>query len=110
MSMLIDVGRLDQWLEHERAVSMPDANGLIEVTWQPLGRLWAEVNVQGGQGLREAERQTARLSYALSVSAGSDCIEGDRLIWKGRILAVVAVLPDAIDPRFIQLLCSETRP
>ncbi|WP_281300804.1 MULTISPECIES: head-tail adaptor protein [unclassified Iodidimonas] len=110
MSPVIDAGRLDQRLDHERPVETLDENGLMQVIWQPLGRLWAAVKVQGGQAAREAERPTARLSYALTLRSGSDCIEGDRLHWKGRILDVVAVLAHGSDPRFIEILCSETRP
>lgn len=107
MNGVVSAGALDQRLQHERADEVPDGAGGLTLVWQSLGLLWASVTPVAARTERRAAQDTVQRTYRISARSQSGIRAGDRLLWRGHVLMVVAVMPRDAGEIFMHVDCEE---
>lgn len=103
-------GTLRERVAIEAWVAVREATGADAGHWQAVGAAAAAIVPDGlaRSPLGEARRSGQR--WRVTLRAGPDIGLTSRLIWQGRVLAVLAVERDPRRPDRLQALCEERRP
>ncbi|SIQ99942.1 phage head closure protein [Pseudacidovorax sp. RU35E] len=102
----MDIGKLKCQVQLQRRVSATDEAGQPIHTWQALATVWADVRFPGGLEAIRADAQltvtraSVRIRYRTDVDAAS-C----RLLFKGAVYDIQAVLPDEAHRQYLDLVC-----
>lgn len=108
MSGPFHAGSLNQRVVHERAVDNPDGAGGFVRSWQALGSVWVRVEPASARRGVRAEQTAQFGAFNITARQQADITPGDRLLWRGRVLSVLTVMPVDETARFSRLFCEET--
>lgn len=108
MSGPIHAGSLDQRAMHERAVDSPDGAGGFNRSWQTLESVWVGVEPASARRGVRAEQTAQFGAFNITARQQIDIRPGDRLLWRGRILSVLTVMPADEKAQFNRAFCEET--
>ena len=100
------VPQLTRKLTLEAPVQSPDGMGGFDVTWSPLGTVWASVDVRSGREKGAGGRTIASLAYiftvrAAPVGAASRPEPEQRFRENNRIYTILAVTEDETNPNYL---------
>lgn len=85
-----------------------DGTGGFTETWTDAATVWAEVTPLKGFERYAAQQIRAQLSYRVRLRFRNDVTSDMRLIHKGKILTIQAVINVNGRNRELELLCSES--
>lgn len=105
----MDPGELRELVTPERPVDTPDGSGGVTRVWQALPSLRARVRPLAGAAHRSAERDGEVRRFEVVLRGTPGICADMRLIWRGRILDIVATRPLDAAERFLVLDCEERR-
>lgn len=94
----------------QEKLSVPDGGGGADEGWSDVVTLWAELRSGPGREIVSAEGVSTRNTLTVIVRTRSEIAPDWRLMWKGRVYAIAAVLPDLPRPGFSTLDCLEGAP
>ena len=100
-------GTLVERVAIEAFVSARDDGGAEVGAWQDAGRSWAAI-VPDGRGSSEGETRHARPRWRVTLRSKRPVGLTSRLLWRGAVLAVLAVETDPRRADRVTLRC-ETR-
>ncbi|WP_165837621.1 phage head closure protein [Zavarzinia aquatilis] len=90
------IGRLRERIAFERPVLGDDGAGGGSLSWLPVDALpevWAEVEATTGSEPVEADARRAEVNWRITLRARDDLSSDWRLVWRGRVLDILAILP-----------------
>ncbi len=107
----LSASELDSALVLEAPERAPDGGGGWEVTWQPLGTLWAVMRAVSGTEREQGARRYGRVTHRVTVrSAPADSPrrprQDQRFLARDRVLNVRGVA-EAPAPGFLICWCEE---
>lgn len=98
-------GDLNQRVRLEKVEQVEDGGGGWVDSWVPAAPpLWAEVLPLNGVERLQAEQVASQVSYRVALRWRPDITNHMRIIWRGRVLEIVAVA-DAGPAAFLELDC-----
>jgi SPP1 family predicted phage head-tail adaptor len=107
------VAELRERVTLQTATVTRDAYGAEVLTWHDGPTLWATVVERGGREPLLADRPVMVVSYVVSyevtIRTGVTVSHHDRLLWRGKRLAIDTVTPQPAAGRIV-LRCIETTP
>ncbi|MCW1955639.1 MAG: head-tail adaptor protein [Roseobacter sp.] len=103
---------LNRQLVLESPLRVADGAGGFTITWQPLGRLWAEVSARSGRETQGEAVPLTRVAYKIRLRAAP---EGSaqrpkpeqRFVEGTRIFRIEAVVEDDLTGRYLTCLAEE---
>lgn len=106
----VPVGQMRERVTLQQASVTLDANGDPAYAWSTAATLWARVEPTGGETETLAERRTAVATYAVTIRWRAGVSVAQRLLWRGRTLAIesVAVLDERRER--VTLACRDDGP
>lgn len=105
-------GKLNERVKIEQPIITRDSYGANIKTWQPVATVWANVRFERGAEFQRnrADLRTVSVSVRLRLCQKTRDMTADwRIIHRGRVFAVSAVLPDETNKQFIDVVCIEQR-
>ena len=104
----MDAGRLRERVTIEGEVRKPNGQGGFTTGWATVARsVPAEIiGLTGDEALRLGVERSAS-QYRVTMRRRSDVSPKNRLKWKGQIMAIRSVVPDARDPNVAIVLTAE---
>lgn len=90
------IGRLRERIAFERPVLGDDGAGGGALSWMPVDTLpevWAAVEATTGSEPVEADARQAEVTWRITLRARDDLSADWRLLWRGRVLDILAILP-----------------
>jgi SPP1 family predicted phage head-tail adaptor len=102
----MNIGNLRERVQVERATAKRDDFGSETLAWNNVATVWAQVLERGGREPVLADRPVMLVSYEVTVRAGLAITNKDRLVWRGKVLAIDTVTPLPADGLII-LRCME---
>lgn len=102
-------GKLNERVQIERPAVERDDFGANIKTWQPVGEVWANVRYERGAEFQRNRADLRTVSVSVRVRFRRDISADWRVIHRGRIFAISAVLPDEVGKQFTDLVCIEQR-
>ncbi|MFQ5347366.1 MAG: phage head closure protein [Rhodothalassiaceae bacterium] len=105
----IDPGALRERMTPEAANDVPDGAGGVVRSWQAQAPVWAAVRPLSATAGERAGRSLDRARYEVTVRGNRGLKAGMRLLWRGRILDILATRPLDAGGRYLLLLCEEQR-
>jgi head-tail adaptor len=104
--------RLNRQLTLEAPQRADDGQGGFDITWQPLGTLWAEVTARVGRETRMEEAPVSLANYRIVVRGApvgdpARPVPGQRFRQDARVFHVHAVVETDADARFLTCFSSE---
>lgn len=111
MSRGVSAADLDAALVLETPQRVPDGGGGWEVSWLPLGTLWASMRAAGASEREHGARAYGRITHRVVVRAAAPQSPrrpraDQRLLARDRVLNVLAVA-EAETPGFLVCWCEE---
>lgn len=106
------VGRLKHRVELQQQIAGLDALGRQNRTgaeWTKVAKLWAEVLEVSGREAERARQIVADASHAVTIRYRDGVTNEQRLLFRGRVLEIRAVLDEDGTQRELLLLCGEDR-
>ncbi|ATG18036.1 head-tail adaptor [Providencia alcalifaciens] len=100
----MDIGRLRHRVRIERPVTKPLSSGTREKTWMPICETWAEVNSISGRELMSSGAEMSEVTVRVWMRYRADIHPACRMVYRGRIYGIQAVIPDVKFTR-LELLC-----
>lgn len=104
---MLKAGELRERLTPEQPLDTPDGSGGALRVWQALAPVRARVTPLAAAAHRSAERDGELRRFEVVLRTGPDIRAGMRLLWRGRVLDVVATRPLDASERFLVLDCEE---
>lgn len=86
-----------------------DDFGALLKKWVDVGEVWANVRFQRGAEFQRGNADLRTVSVSVRVRFRRDLDADMRLIHRGRIFAITAVLPDETGKQYVDLVCIEQR-
>lgn len=77
--------------------------------WTKVTDLWAEVKELSGRESETAKQISADASHSVTIRFRAGVTSANRLVFRGRVLEIKAVLDDDSTQRELLLLCGEER-
>ncbi len=99
-------GVLRERVTIQRKVVSRDGYGAEQVTWQDVATVWARVEVVKGREVPESRQMDVMSSHRVTMRYRTDVDETMRLMWRGRVLHIVALIPDE-RRRYLAVLAEE---
>lgn len=94
---MMKAGDLRERVAIQRATSTRDEYNAEVLSWTTAASVWAQVVERGGRAPLLAERPVMVVSYEVTLRAplpdGSALSQHDRLLWRGKVLAIEVVTP-----------------
>jgi SPP1 family predicted phage head-tail adaptor len=84
----MQAGDLDQRITLRHASLAADGHGGAVNTPTAYATVWASVKPMSGRERDKAESTEATSNYVVTVRMRDDVVEGDTIVWRGRILNV----------------------
>lgn len=103
-------GRLRQRVTIERRTRTRDRFGAIVETWETHASRAANVATPTGREAVAADQLRAELSHVLTLRAPLDVTTTDRIVYRGRVLGILAVLDTDNRGRELTLYAAEVVP
>lgn len=100
----LNTGRLRQQVTIERD-TVTQVNGAEVRTPQTYGTRRAEVLYLSGRELWQAQQINPQINVRVTLRYCRDVLSSDRIIWRGKRLEILAVLPDEIRRAVTVLEC-----
>ncbi len=92
MSRLISptqrIGELDQRVQLQKQVRVPDAGGGNAHEWETQATVWAHVRPQSGSEREHSDRLNAEGGHRVAIRYRSDVNESWRIVWNGRAMNI----------------------
>lgn len=108
--MTLSAGALDQRVQFQRKISMPDALNQPVVTWENIGpRVWASVGSISGRYSHIANQMQSQTGMQIGIRKNGGPPPVSQLwraLWHDRVLSITNVFPNDAKDGWI-LLCSE---
>ncbi len=106
--------RLNRSLILEGPVKLADGAGGFDLSWEPLGVIWAEMQPRSGRDAKGDEARLTRVPYRITVravpyGAPSRPNAGQRFRDGNRIFAITAVAEQGVDARYLTCHAEEER-
>jgi len=101
------IGRLRQRVTLQQPALVADGQGGQVASWSDVQSLFADITPLAGTEQAHAERLVSAVTHRVLVRAGLTITAGQRLVWRGTILRIEAVLNLAARDRLLVLLCRE---
>ncbi len=99
-------GVLRERVTIQRKVVTRDGYGAEQVTWQDVATVWARVEVVKEREVPESRQMDVMASHRVTMRYRTDVDETMRLVWRGRVLNIVALVPDE-RRRYLAVLAEE---
>lgn len=99
-------GVLRERVTIQRKVVTRDGYGAEGVAWQDVATVWARVEVVKGREGPESRQMDVMASHRVAMRYRTDVDETMRLLWRGRVLNIVALIPDE-RRRYLVVLAEE---
>ena len=90
----------------QRATATRDDYGAEVMAWAKVKSVWAQVVERGGREPVLADRPVMLISYEVTIRSEVTVTNADRLIWRGKTLAIETVTPLPADGAIV-LRCME---
>lgn len=87
--------RLGERITIESVSETPDGQGGVTRGWTLFAQCFAEVrplSLEGGERI-DAAQEVMRLSYRITLRARTDITPAMRVLWRGKLLNIRAVIP-----------------
>lgn len=107
--MLIAPGAasLNRRLTVQARATTVDAFGQQTTTWADVYTLWAAITPLAGRELVAAQAVNSETTHEIMLRYRTGIVAAQRLVYQGRIFAVLNVQDVATEHRWLKLLCSE---
>ena len=102
------VGSLSERVGVQKRMETPLPEGGHAVDYVPLGSTWARVRSRSGRFGREGDGRAAVASHGVMLRFRKDIGPGDRVIYRGRALEIVAAEDLNGRRAYLSCLCQET--
>jgi head-tail adaptor len=102
-------GALAQRIAIERRDEGADALGGADGGWTPVASCWAAIAPGGAPEIVAADALSAMPRWSVTVRSGVDVLPGDRINWKGRMMAVRRIEADPRTPDRMTMMAEENR-
>jgi len=102
------VGTLTDRVQLHRRESIGDGGGGHERIFVPLNSVWARVRSLSGRQGTNADGRAVALSHSVVLRFRNDVSPGDRIVYRGRNLAVVRTADLNGRRAYLSCACSET--
>lgn len=103
---MLPAGEKTELLAHVRDEITRDTDGSEIRTPATLGTYWASVRPLSGREFLAAQQTQSAVAWKVEMDYTAEIRQEDRFEWDGRVLQVVAVLPDKRD-WVTRCMCSE---
>lgn len=101
----MDPGKYRWRCELQAPVTTQDAAGQPIDSWIDLGKVWADIRATGGLEAIKAGAATSTVQASIRLRYRTDIDSGMRLIQGSTTYNVLAVLPDFVQKRHVDLVC-----
>lgn len=105
----MQAGKLNERVLIQRPEITQDDFGALLKKWVDVGEVWANVRFQRGAEFQRNNADLRTVSVSVRVRFRRDLNADMRVVHRGRILAISAVLPDEQGKQFVDLVCVEQR-
>lgn len=105
----MQAGKLNERVLLQRPEIMQDDFGALRKTWHDVGEFWANVRFPRGAEFQRDNTDLRTVSASVRVRFRRDLDADMRVVHRGRILAITAVLPDEAGKQYVDLICIEQR-
>ena len=102
-------GRLNQRIVIERPSTVRTETGLQTGSWEPIARCLAAIEPEGAGAETEGMALSAMPRFRVTIRNRDGIAVGQRICWRGRVLAVRQRVDDPRLPDRILLRCEEER-
>ena len=103
------IGSLRDRVQIQRKDVSALSSGGSEVTFVPLATVWARVHQISERAGEISDGRGARISHSVVMRFRSDIATGDRLVYRGRALEVIAAEDLNGRRAYLNCSCTETR-
>lgn len=108
--MVKQVGRLNRRVELQEQQPEFDALGRqVRNGWRTIAKLWAEVRDTSGSEAEQAKQISAGASVVVVIRGRSGMNTQQRLLFRGRILEIKAIVDPDNSGREFTLYCGENK-
>lgn len=91
--MTIAAGKLSDRVTLQAESRTPNGQGGFDTGWTDVATIWAEVFPLSGDEAIIAQIERAVARFRVTIRKRADVTAKNRLMWKGQVLAIKAVLP-----------------
>ena len=105
----ISAGELNQRVQLQRRSGAQDAAGQPVNDWSTVATVWARVSHLSGADMVKASADVSIVSTSVVIRLRSDVDESMRLLYRGSVYRITAVLPDERLRQFMELLVEVVR-
>lgn len=111
MAALRRIGKLRHKIQLQSPPTELDSLGrkIRDADWTTYRKPWAEVRELSGREVELAHQIHALASHLVTVRFSATIKEQHRVLFRGRVLEIKAILDDDSTQRELALLCGETR-
>lgn len=103
----MNAGKLRHRITIQDKVTVPDGYGGMTSTWQDVATVWASVEPLKGKELYEAHQMKAELTHRVRIRYVEGIKPQMRIVFRGRELAIEAIIDPEERHESLELLCSE---
>jgi len=103
----VKIGKLRHRITIQDKVTVPDGYGGMTSTWQDVATVWASVEPLKGKELYEAHQMKAELTHRVRIRYVEGIKPQMRIVFRGRELAIEAIIDAEERHQSLELLCSE---
>lgn len=105
----MQAGKLNERVLIQRPEITQDDFGALLKKWVDVGEVWANVRFPRGAEFQRGNTDLRTVSASVRLRFRRDVNADWRVVHRGRILAITAVLPDEAGKQYVDLICIEQR-
>lgn len=102
------IGMLTERVQLKRRVTTGEDEGGEAVTFSPIATVWARVRRLAVRQSLAADARGQEISHGVVMRFRTDIAPGDRIVWRGRTLQVLAADDLAGRRAYLNCACSES--
>lgn len=103
------VGRLMHRLNIQQYIATLSSNGETAKTWQTFKTVYGEVRPVSAREILQSnsDKSQQEISHVATIRFLTGVLAKMRIIWEGKTLEIMGVVPDRTNKRMIQMTCRE---
>jgi SPP1 family predicted phage head-tail adaptor len=100
------IGKLNRRISLQARVALPDAAGQDVITWTEVAKPWADIRYVNGKEYATSGTTVSGATVSIRIRYRTGLDASMRVVHRGAIYSVLAVLPDEEDRDHLDLACN----